>query len=130
MGLKNRSFLGYLIPAFLLLYTTHKGVFHFLDLNDKDFFYSLETVYLFFTVAAAIIIFTLLKVKQKNFDSIGLVFLWITSIKLICLVVALRPLILLETPNSTIEKINFFVLFIVFLATETGITIYLLNEKK
>jgi hypothetical protein len=48
---------------------------------------------------------------------------------LTCFLLA-RPILKNTAISATIEKTNFFVMFIVFLAIETVVTIRILNEKQ
>ena len=71
----------------------------------------------------------LVKVSEKSFDNVGMAFLISTSIKMAISYFILRPI--LNSPiDNKIEKINFFCIFILFLAIETIITIRLLNKKQ
>lgn len=72
----------------------------------------------------------LLRVRSRNFDLLGMSFLIVTTLKmLICFLLA-RPILKSTTISASIEKTNFFVMFIVFLAIETVVTIRILNEKQ
>lgn len=72
----------------------------------------------------------LLRVRSRNFDLLGMSFLIVTTLKmLICFLLA-RPILKNTAISATIEKTNFFVMFIVFLAIETVVTIRILNEKQ
>ena len=68
--------------------------------------------------------------QKRSFDNVGMSFLLATSIKMIFCYLILRPLLQISTPNDPTERINFFILFIVFLIIETLFTIRLVNEKK
>ncbi len=127
---KKTPFL-YLIPIVFLLYVLHRLVFHFLTIKTETFNYSLEVLYLFFGFASLVVILILRAVNKKNFDATGVAFLVITSIKMVFCYVLLYPLITSTSVSLGIgiEKVNFFVLFLVFLAIETGVTIQMLNEK-
>lgn len=72
----------------------------------------------------------LLRVRSRNFDLLGMSFLIVTTLKmLICFLLA-RPILKNTAISAPIEKTNFFVMFIVFLAIETVVTIRILNEKQ
>ncbi len=124
----------YPYPTFLCLvffiYVLHKSLFYVLNIKDNDFHYSLELLYLFFFVLSAIIFKILLIVKDKSFDNVGMSFLLATSVKMIFCYLILRPLLQIPKSYNATEKINFFALFIVFLAIETLFTIRLVNEKQ
>lgn len=130
MKLVNKTLFLVLIPLTVLFYLVHIQALHSIGVKPSTFYYSLELEYCCFPFATAVIVFVLQKSKQKNFDTVGLIFLWITSIKMIACFFAVRPILQLESPTASIEKINFFVIFILFLAIESAITINLLIEKK
>lgn len=119
-----------LIGLVFLIYILHKTVFWAFDIQEISFEYPLELLYLFFFILSAIIIKILLIVKQKSFDNVGMSFLLATSVKMIFCYLILRPLLQLPKTSNPAERINFFILFIVFLAIETLFTIRLVNEKQ
>lgn len=114
----------------LLIYIIHKMIFFGFAINQDQFHYSLETLYLIFFFFSAIILIVLLIIKAKSFDNVGMSFLVATSIKMIFCYLILRPLLQTPQSDSSIEKINFFILFIVFLTIETLFTIRLVNKKQ
>jgi hypothetical protein len=114
----------------LLLYLAHKLIFYGFSINHDHFYYNLETLYLFFFLLSVIIFKILLTVKEKSFDNVGMSFLLATSIKMIFCYLILRPLLQIPKSNNPTERINFFILFIVFLTIETLFTIRLVNEKQ
>ena len=122
-------FLG-LFSIVFLIYVVHKLIFFALTINGGSFFYSLEILYLFFFVLSIIIVKVVLIVKEKSFDNVGMSFLLATSIKMIICYLILRPLLQLPKTNNATERINFFIMFIVFLAIETVFTIRLVNENQ
>ena len=97
--------------------------------NFKLFSYSLETIYTVLCVFSIIILVILLIVNSRNKDVVGLTYLLITSIKAGILFFIFSDIIGSSNKN-TVERINFFVVFILFLAIETLITIRLLNKKQ
>lgn len=119
-----------LLSVSLLLYTIHKMVFYGFDINQEDFYYSLESLYLFFFIFSAIIFGVLLIIKKRSFDNVGMSFLLATSIKMVFCYLILRPLLKIPKGDNPTERINFFILFILFLTIETLFTIRLVNEKK
>jgi len=130
MNLKKLYPFLILLGIAVVLYAIHKMIFYGFIINQESFHYSLETLYLFFFVLSAIIFRILLIVKDKSFDNVGMSFLLATSVKMIFCYLVLRPLLQTQTPNNPIERINFFILFIVFLIIETLFTIRLVNEKQ
>lgn len=112
-----------------LLYMVHRVIFYGLSINQDLFHYSLEALYLFFFSLSAVIFIVLLIVKERSFDNVGMSFLLATSIKMIFCYLILRPILQISEGESPVERINFFILFIVFLTIETLFTIRLVNEK-
>jgi hypothetical protein len=113
-----------------LLYVIHKLVFYSCNISQELFHYSLETLYLFFFVLSAVIFKVLLIIKEKSFDNVGMSFLLATSIKMVFCYLILRPILQIPKSSNPTERINFFILFIVFLIIETLFTIRLVNEKQ
>lgn len=119
-----------LLAVSFLLYSIHKMVFYGFTINQDQFHYSLETLYLFFFFLSAIIFKVLLTIKARSFDNVGMSFLIVTSIKMVFCYLILRPLLQTPQSNNPTERINFFILFIVFLTIETLFTIRLVNDKQ
>ena len=105
-------------------------IFYVLNINQDTFSLFFRKLYLFFFLLSVIIFKVLLTVKEKSFDNVGMSFLLATSIKMIFCYLILRPLLQIPKPNNPTERINFFILFIVFLTIETLFTIRLVNEKQ
>jgi hypothetical protein len=129
----NSNFYKKITPLLLLIflmYLAHEGLFYVLKIDISRFHYSLPVLYLCFTIFTLSIVFILLLVQRKNFDTVGMSFLWATSIKMIFCYAILRPVLQLSSPENLVEKINFLSLFVLFLLLETGFTIGLVNEKK
>ena len=127
---QSSSSLLYLTGLATFFYVAHKIVFHFLVIDDQDFYYSMEKLYAVFYVLSFIVFIILLKVKERSFDNVGMSFLLSTSIKMIFCFLLLKPILKNASLENTLEKMNFFVVFILFLAIETILTIRLLNEKQ
>lgn len=130
MNLKKTLPFLTLLGLSFLLYAIHKMVFYGFNINQETFHYSLETLYLFFFVLSAIIFKVLLTIRERSFDNVGMSFLLATSIKMVFCYLILRPLLQIPKPNDPTERINFLILFIVFLTIETLFTIRLVNEKQ
>lgn len=94
------------------------------------FVYSLPLLYTGFGLLSMVILFVLLIVQQKNVDYVGYTFLLLTSLKMIVAYTFLRPILETDLPKSAIEKVNFLIVFIYFLAIETIVTIRILNNKQ
>lgn len=130
MNLKNYKPLLSVISLAGFIYLLHKIVFHFFKITDSGFLYSIETLYIIFLGLSIIVVTVLLKVKERSFDNVGMSFLLSTSIKMIFCYLLLKPILEASNVNKGIEKKNFFIMFILFLAIETVITIRILNEKQ
>ncbi|WP_309607923.1 hypothetical protein [Flavobacterium sp.] len=122
---------GILLLILLTLYTIHKSILTFtlLKFEAAIFEFSLEKLYLLFSIMTIIIILILIKVKQKSLDNVGMTFLLITSIKMIIYYVIGRSIINQVNSENQLEKWNYFAMFIIFLLIETVFTIYLLNAE-
>lgn len=128
---KNNSLFIVFIAAVVGL-IIHKIASHFIiptEFEDK-FIYSIPLLYLLFAVLSAVIVLLLMKVKQTAVDSVGYAFLALTTVKMVIAYALLRPIIHIHLPKTPAEKLNFFVVFIYFLAIETFITIRILNNKQ
>ncbi|MFV5690773.1 hypothetical protein ACM55K_01970 [Flavobacterium sp. LT1R49] len=130
MNLQNYKPLLNLVLLAVLAYILHKIVFYVLNINDSAFHYTLETLYVLFLGLSTIVFIVLLKVRERSFDNVGMSFLLGTSVKMIFCYLILRPLLQVSAQNNTIERKNFFMMFILFLAIETILTIRILNEKQ
>jgi hypothetical protein len=115
-----------------LFYIIHKVVFLFFINQEAiaHFVYSIELLYLFFGISSVFIVFLLVKINQKNINNVGLTFLLVTSIKMGLAFFFLQPILNSKTEFIKIEKMNFFIIFIVFLIIETSVTIKILNKKQ
>ena len=130
MDLKNYKPLLYILFFAVAAYLVHKMIFSALKIEEAHFYYSLETLYVLFFALSISIMFVILKVKERSFDNVGMSFLIVTSLKMVFCYLVLRPLLQLSNSSDPTEKINFFILFIVFLIIDTLFTIRLLNEKQ
>jgi len=126
---ENIKPLGILVAVILVFYFVHQSVFEALGFDTTTFKYSLNQLYLFFTTFSIAIVLILIKVKAKNLDIVGNTFLLLTSIKMMVCYAFGRPIIKQENLDYSLEKWNFFTLFILFLLFETAFTIYLLNTQ-
>jgi hypothetical protein len=128
---KYRPFLEVLFVA-AIAFGVHKLVFYWYADNPKftGYYYTIETLYAFFTCCSLCIVFMLVKVKSKSIDYVGYTFLLLTSVKMVVSYVFLLPVLQATNANGTSEKINFFMVFALFLAIETTVTIRILNNKQ
>ena len=97
--------------------------------NFKLYQVALENIYSIFTLFSIVIFFTLIIVNQKNKDVVGMTFMLVTTFKT-GLSYFLFSNIVSSNNQNEVERINFFVVFVLFLAMETLITIRLLNKKQ
>lgn len=91
--------------------------------------FPLVITYLVFLLFSISILITLLIVNHKNKDIVGMTFMLITTFKTAVCYFIFSNVISSDNEN-TIERINFFIVFSVFLTMETLITIQLLNKKQ
>jgi uncharacterized membrane protein YjgN (DUF898 family) len=130
MNLKNYKPLLSLALLIVVAYILHKVIFYSFNIDDTAFHYSIEALYLLFSVLSVVVLVVLLKVKERSFDNVGMSFLLSTSIKMVVCYLILRPVLQASGENSGIEKKNFFAMFILFLAMETILTIRILNKNQ
>lgn len=129
MFINNIKQIVYIFLAIVVLFGIHQLLFLIFDVNTKNFKYPLEIMYLFFLSFSIITAIIIQKVKEKNIDIVGNVFLLVSSTKMIFAYLLIRPVLNNVTSDNSVEKWNFFSLFIVFLVAETLFVIYLLNQK-
>jgi hypothetical protein len=116
----------------ILVYLAHKLVF-FLNENHPNlqgFHFPIEVVYGFFFICSLLIILILIKVNEKNIDNVGFTFLLVTFIKMALSYIILSPILNSGNPNVRTEKIDFFIIFALFLTIETIVTVRILNNKQ
>lgn len=132
MDLKKYKLIATVFLFSIIAFAIHKLLFILFVPSDieNNFIYSLLVLYGFFFSCSAVIIFILLKVKEKSLDNVGFTFLLLTSVKMVASYVFLQPILNSNLENSTEEKINFFIIFILFLAIETLVSIRILNNKQ
>ena len=131
MNLKKYQPIFDVIFISFLAYLVHKLFFYLKESNPNyaNFYYPIEIIYGFFFLCSVIIILILIKVKSKNLDNVGYTFLLITFIKMGIAYAVLYPILHSGNSNIKIEKINFFIIFVLFLAIETIVTIRILNNE-
>ena len=123
----------FLVVAFsVIAYLAHQFIFSFFGLNAiaETYYFPLWAVYLFFACCSFAILFILIRVKKKNIDNVGYTFLLLTSIKMAVSMAAIFPMLNPEGGNQGHEKLNFFIVFALFLTMETLVTIRILNPRK
>lgn len=128
---KNSPFLLVFVAAIIGL-IIHKIIAYFIIPKEFEdsFIYSIPVLYGIFGLLCLVIIFLLMKVKETAPNSVGYGFLAFTTFKMVIAYALLRPIIHIHLPKTPAEKLNFFAVFIYFLAIETFLTIRILNNKQ
>jgi hypothetical protein len=110
----------------------HKTIFLLFAPNhlESEFVYSLPELYCIFFLLSAFILLILIKISQINMTNVGFIFILLTTFKMGVAYVFLKPILKSNLPNASIEKINFLLVFLLFLTIETCITIRIINTKK
>jgi hypothetical protein len=118
-----------LIFVALPIFIIHVLLFNanLITVKEADFYYSIPQLYGLFFMLSAVILIIVTKISEKNFDNTGMVFMIATSIKMVVAFFLVRPILPLE--DNKIEKINFFIIFILFLLIETILVAKILNKK-
>lgn len=94
------------------------------------FHFSLPEIYTFFTVCAILITVTSVLIRQVNIDVVGQAFLLTTFIKMFICFGVFYPKLNDGNAEYKFELTNFIIVFLLFLAMETFVTIRLLNKKQ
>lgn len=128
---KYRSILEILVAS-VVAFVFHKLYFVLFNLQDfeDNFQHPLIVLYSFFLIFSIVIVLILLRVKFKNIDSVGNTFLLLTFIKMGIAYVLLLPILNSSFRFIKVEKLNFFIIFAIFLTIETIVTIRILNNKQ
>ncbi len=110
----------------------HKIIFYlFLPIHlESVFVYTLPKLYGFFFLLSAIILLILIKVSQNSMTNVGLTFILLTTFKMGIGFVFLKPVLNTNAAHTGLEKINFLIVFLLFLTIETLINIRLINNKQ
>lgn len=132
MNLKKYQSILEILVISILSYSIHKLVFLLNDKNPKfqNFHFPIEFIYAFFCLCSIVILLILITVKSQNIDSVGSVFILATCIKIAVSYIVLSPIIHSGNLNMKVERIDFFIIFILFLTIETVVTIRILNKKQ
>ncbi len=101
-----------------------------LDQLESQFVYALPRLYAFFFLLSAVILFILIKVNQASNTHVGLTFILLTTFKMGVAYLFLKPILHTNLPHSGFEKATFLIVFLLFLATETLLTIRIINNKQ
>jgi len=121
-----------LILLSILVYLIHKLIFFLNEINPnlQGFHFPIEAIYGFFFICSLLIILLLIKVNEKNINNVGFSFLLVTFIKMALSYIVLSPILNSGNPNVRTEKIDFFIIFALFLTIETIVTVRILNNKQ
>lgn len=132
MNLKKYNSLITVFIAAIIGLIIHKTIAHFVLPKEfeENFIYSTLLLYAIFAGLSLIILSLLIMVKKTAINSVGYAFLAFTTLKMAIAYAFLRPIIQIDLPKTAAEKMNFFIVFIYFLAIETIITIRILNNKQ
>jgi hypothetical protein len=131
MNLKTYASVLYFLLFSVTLYIIHKLIFNFygIELKADQFYYSLEFLYAFFTGMGVLIILALIMVFQNFQEFVGIAFLAVTTINMLFSYIVVRPILAKTTENIKVEKVNFFVIFLLFLVIEMVLTAKMLNNS-
>ncbi|MDN3678406.1 hypothetical protein QWY90_13915 [Flavobacterium paronense] len=132
MNLKKYSSFITIFIAALIGLIIHKVITHFIipTAFEDNFIYSTPLLYVLFAILSMAIVFALAKVKEVALNYVGYAFLAFTTLKMVIAYALLRPIIHIHLAKTPTEKMNFFFIFIYFLAIETYLTIRILNNKQ
>jgi hypothetical protein len=132
MNLKKYQPILEVLLLSIVVYLVHKLLFFLNENNPKfqNFHFPIEVIYGFFFSCSVLILLILIKVKEKNIDNVGYTFLLVTCIKMAVSYTVLSPILHSGNLNVGVEKVNFFIIFALFLAIETIVTARILNNKQ
>jgi hypothetical protein len=130
MNLKNYKPILNLVLLAGIAYLTHKFIFYLFKIEETTFLYSMETLYLLFVAMSMLVFIVVLKVKGRSFDNVGMSFLLATTVKMVFCYLILNPILRINSHDNSLEKVNFFGIFVLFLTIETVLTIRILNKKQ
>ena len=132
MNLKKYTSLFIAVIAAVVGLIIHKTVSHFIIPKEfeDNFVYATPMLYTLFAMLSMVILYALMKVKEIAINYVGYAFLAFTTVKMVIAYALLRPIIHTHLPKTPTEKMNFFIVFIYFLAIETILTIRILNNKQ
>lgn len=132
MKLKQFQPLLEVLIAAIMCFGIHSLFFYYNQNNPnyQHFNFSLTAIYGFFLACSLVIILLLLLVKQRSIDNVGFTFLFATCLKIGISFALLMPILNSTISNIGYEKINFFIVFAIFLTIETTVTIRILNNNQ
>ena len=131
MNLRNFRPILYLLFFSVIVFLIHSVAFSYLGYAEvsKKWHNTLSETYGFFTICSVLIVAAFLFVKQKDIDNAGNSFVLLTLLKMGVAFGWFYELLTASNPDNS-EKINFFIVFAVFLTIETVISIRILNNKQ
>ena len=100
-----------------------------LKAQSADFVYPVYVTVIFFYAVCAAILFVLHFISKKNPGQTGYIFLFLTTLQVVAGYLYIRP-VLSKTIEAPTEKVNIFVIFMLFLMLEAYFTTVLLNKKQ
>ncbi|OYQ33287.1 hypothetical protein CHU92_12910 [Flavobacterium cyanobacteriorum] len=132
MTVKNYSLLLKMSAAAAVFYTLNKLLFLLpgLEVHYAAYHHSLEKLYLFFLACSVIVLLTVILVNARTPDNTGFAYVGGTLLQMGLCYIMLRPILGASDANAGFEKANFFLVFLLFLATETLLAIQILNKKQ
>ena len=130
--MKPYSLLLKITGTAVILYALNKLLFLLPDFAEvyTRYHHSLELLYIFFLVCAIVVLAAVIVVHKKSPDNTGFAYVGGTLIQMAASYAMLRPLLAAPEGTAGFEKVNFFIVFILFLATETILAIGILNKKQ
>ena len=111
-----------------LLYILNKLIIEVFKITTNTFVLPYTFTFGMLLIASTIVMLVVDIVFIKNKDVVGMTFLFVTSVKVVALVIIAKSFQILE--NNPIEKWYFFILFMLFLSLETLLTALRLNKTK
>lgn len=110
----------------------HKLIFYVCNYVpiENQFQYSIVTLYSFFFLCALLITLLLFFIKRKEINNVGNSFMFLTILQMPFAYFLLHSILKTSSNYASFEKINFFVIFLLFLAIETLVSIRILNNKQ
>jgi ABC-type transport system involved in cytochrome c biogenesis permease subunit len=131
MGFRKFLPIAYAAACAIAAFAVHKSALHFGFPGLEDtFYYPIATVYGFFLACSVAILAILIFIRHKSIDNVGYTFLFLTCAKMGVAYAFLHRAISENGPRIADEKINFFIVFAIFLTIETVLTIRILGDAK
>jgi hypothetical protein len=122
-------------PVFELLiwaiptYALHELAFFAFGIDQVTFAKPIFSAYAFFTGFSVLSFMTLVIVKEKSFDNVGMVFLIFTTAMLGTAFFIFSPILKSVEATAEFEKFNFLGIFGFFMVLDTVIAIRMLKHK-